>query len=202
MLLTNKHITKKLIIDTLYKLGYQLFTAEHQLNIIGIRAHEKKVNLFNDRIVLFYDDNFHIFKASTKPGKYWLNNLINKKGTAILKPGQYKNAYILGLHKNKYLALVQRGAEVVVYRDKDLDNEFDMKDATVETGYFGINIHRASKFHLSELVGKWSAGCQVIQSKDDFNLLIQIAQKYKDFQPKPGFFTYTLLNEINIINTL
>jgi len=86
------------------------------------------------------------------------------------------------------LALCQR-KNVVVYRDGDKDN-FSEETAVTETGLFGINIHRANANLVSQLVDRYSAGCQVLNNPQDFDYLIKRckASNLKDF-------TYTLLRE-------
>ena len=49
----------------------------------------------------------------------------------------------MDLHRGKYLALCQR-KPVSVYRDNDKDKRYDLKDKTIDTGLFGINIHKSS----------------------------------------------------------
>ncbi len=71
---------------------------------------------------------------------------------------------------------------VTVYRDNDKDMDWDMDDKSVDTGLFGINIHRAhSKVEVMD-VNKFSAGCQVIQDPHEFHVFMSIvleaAEKY------------------------
>ncbi|MCA0448004.1 MAG: hypothetical protein LCH54_17440 [Bacteroidetes bacterium] len=89
-----------------------------------------------------------VFNANTDPSHFRKGRGSGKeKGIARLKPGLY-NAHCLDLHKNKYLALVQRLGEVTVIRDGEPDYE--------ETGYFGVNIHKGGYTTTSSL------GCQTI----------------------------------------
>ena len=64
-------------------------------------------------------------------------------------------------------------------------------------GMFGINIHHASYHGTSTQVNKWSAGCQVIASIDDFNTLMSLANKSK--KQYGNSFTYTLLDEQDLV---
>ena len=156
--------------------------------VIGVRSKEDLPNKFDDLIGLVENNNITWFTGTTNPGVYWLLNLLNNKGTAILKPNQYIDTWQLALHQGKYLALCQR-KPVTVYRDS---NKNDKSEETniVETGLFGINIHRANPSAISQLNDKWSAGCQVINNYKDFDYLISECKKsqLKDF-------TYTLLKE-------
>ena len=182
------------------KKGYSFFTkGVYNLNIIGIRSNNAEPNRFDDMIIVLYRDeefNWQIFKAeaTTDPGRYWLLNPMNIDGTAILTEGQHKGAWVIGLHKGKYKALVQRTNEVTVYRDRNRDNKLDFDKNSIQSGYFGINIHRASKIHLTLHVDKWSAGCQVIQDSEKFDEFISLCKKQVTHT---GYktFSYTIINE-------
>ena len=61
---------------------------------------------------------------------------------------------------------------------------------------FGINIHRANKWGTSVQIDKWSAGCQVIASNEDFLEFMTLVEKAK---AKWGnSFTYTLIESRDI----
>lgn len=186
------------IINTMNKKGYKLSKRDNELNIIGIRSKSKVINLYNDAIVALYYQSgipkIEVFRATTDPGLHWLSNLLNPKGTAILKEGQYEDTYAIGLHQNKYKALKQVKS-VTVFRDGDLDNELDFVGD--DLGMFGINIHRSKKFGISKFVNKWSAGCQVVASSKGFNRLMELAEKSRSRYGNE--FTYTLLHENDIL---
>ena len=59
--------------------------------------------------------------------------------------GQYRKSHKLRLHAGKYMALGQQNP-VTVYRDNDRDHNYDLDESKTETGLFGINIHRATKY--------------------------------------------------------
>lgn len=168
--------------------GIELYV-DGRLNIIGERRYPLKVNTFNDLLhvaVLVSGSWVHSeYPITTLPGSYWLSTLMNPKGTAMLKPGRYEDAFSLGLHKGKP-ALVQV-APVTVYRDSNQDLEFDFEKE--ETGMFGINFHSASLY--THLINSWSAGCQVFQRRKDFEEFLGLCQVYSE--KNSGRFTYTLL---------
>jgi hypothetical protein len=58
---------------------------------------------------------------------------------------------------------------------------------------FGINIHRADSTGTRKTIDKYSAGCQVFASADDFNKFMEMAYKQKDLYGNK--FTYTLIDE-------
>lgn len=169
------------------------------VNIIGIRNAVPVVNYFCDVIEVLYlfKDQWYQqeFPATTDPGLYWLQNPMNVEGTGILKPGQYKGMWSLGKH-NGYDALVQTG-NCTLYRDNDRDGNLDIIPGTEETGLFGINCHHAGSNAPESGVNKWSAGCQVIQSRDVFEKIFLPLCK-AGAKNWGNSFTYTLLGEREI----
>ncbi len=172
----------------------------HDLNIVGIRTAGMTANRFNDWITVFYifdqNWNFFAFPATTDPGTFYRQNPVNVKGTAVLKPGQYRGAYKIGRHKN-YKALQQQ-KPVTVYRDANRDEILDTSGMEEETGMFGINIHHANAFRPSMVVGKWSAGCQVFQDPNHFSFLLTLCER--GHEKFGNSFTYTLLQEDDFIS--
>jgi hypothetical protein len=188
------------LINTLTKKGCQIYTRPFELNIVGVRSTKAVQNSFDDTIHVFYkreDGQWLItsFKATTDPGTYWLKNPMNQKGTAILKPGQYKSSHRIGIHRGKYQALVQQ-SKLSVWRDNDRNETIDWPVKLEDTGIFGINIHRASINGITKSTDKHSAGCQVLASAEDFNLLMQLAFRHKKLYSNN--FTYTLLDESDL----
>jgi hypothetical protein len=116
---------------------------------------------------------------------------MNPQGTAILKPGQYVGSHGLGMHRGKYLALVQI-RPVTVIRDFNRDGKTDYTGGREETGIFGINIHRAMSAGTTKTIDKYSAGCQVFANADDFSVFLQLAERHKNLYGNS--FTYTLLS--------
>ena len=185
--------------------GYRFFKGVYNLNIIGVRSKEsvKQSNKFDDAIIVCWGidsertgiPNKLIFAATTDPGIKSLKAPMNAKGTAILVPGQYRGSHTIGFHQGKYEALVQC-APVKVYRDGDKDNILDMDKRTIDTGMFGINIHKAGI--ASVIVDDWSAGCQVVAIEKDYAIFMDLCRKQK----LAGYgdkFTYTLLEEKDLI---
>ena len=176
----------------------------YNVNIVGVRnaaTGNEITNKFDDCMTVSYkDDNgdwhFNCWKCTTDPGKYWAEHLLNKDGVAILKEGQYRGSHMIGLHQGKYEALRQKGA-VKVYRDKNMDDEYDLIEEDVQNGIFGINIHKAGSWKSGSVqVDKWSAGCQVFSKEDDFYDFMNIMYKARDRWGNS--FTYTLINSNDI----
>jgi hypothetical protein len=171
------------------QLGHRWFPFQ----MIGIRSKADIPNSFDDQFYLINELNLAkptstLSTCTTNPGLYWMQKVVNAKGAAVLKPGQYIDCWQLGKHKGVYEALVQC-KPVTVYRDNDKDDKAEETEK-LDTGLFGINIHRANSSAVSKIIDQWSAGCQVINDPVKFAEIIQACkasgQKY---------FTYTLLRE-------
>lgn len=175
--------------------GFKLYTRPYELNIVGLRSKHTKANRFDDEIHVFYKSatgkwEYHIFKATTDPGTYWLKNPMGK-GTAILAQGQYENAYQLGLHRGQYTALVQR-KPVTVMRDYDRDAYLDFLNGSKVRGIFGINIHRANRAGKAKFIDKHSAGCQVFENIEDYDFFLKMCERHAGNYGNA--FTYTLID--------
>ena len=186
---------QKAVIDS----NYTYFDkGNYNLNIVGVRCNinNKVTNTFDDILTISYkSDNEWVYKEypiTTDPGVKSLKQLVNINGCAILVPGQYRGCFMVGLHKG-YTALVQRD-NVKVYRDKNKDEYYDLNPNTIDTGLFGINIHKSGK--ESFIVDNWSAGCQVFKREKDFKEFMAIVEKSKQLYGNK--FTYTLLNKNDI----
>jgi hypothetical protein len=176
--------------------GYKLYTRPYELNIVGMRADSTAPNRFDDEIHVFYKTknenwNYHVFKATTDPGTFWLLNPMQPQGTAILAEGQYVNSHSLGLHKGQYEALVQE-KPLTVIRDYERIAKLDFMNGTKDTGYFGIDIHRASANGTTKYVDKYSAGCQVFENADAFYQFIALCHRHEKLYG--NHFTYTLID--------
>ena len=189
------------ILKVVNGLGYRTFTTGYyNVNIIGVRNNISTPNVFDDELHIIYKDYNNtvvhkIYKITTDPGTYWLENPMKVEGTAILKPNQYPGTYEIDLHRGQYQALCQR-KPVEVYRDSDRDNNFDFDESTVERGYFGINIHRSNSSSESTQVNKWSAGCQVFANPKAYEEFMEIVTKSSGVYGNS--FTYTLINKKDI----
>jgi hypothetical protein len=189
------------ILQTLTLKRFEIYTRPYELNIVGVRSDSTVPNRFDDTIHVFYknDKNGWVYfncAVTTDPGTYWLRNPLQQQGTAILKAGQYRDAYQIGLHRGKYEALVQRKA-VTVIRDYDRDAVLDFNNGREVTGMFGINIHRASQNGTTATVDKYSAGCQVFANIQHFSQFIQHCKKHKNLYG--NHFTYTLIDARAIV---
>lgn len=191
----------ELTIAALVAKGFKVFTRPYELNILGVRNNSSVPNVFDDTINVLYKDDAgrwqdHSYRVTTDPGLYWLTNPLNVDGTAILKTGQYLNSHMIGLHRGKYTALVQRGP-VTVIRDANRDKTVDFSGKE-DTGLFGINIHRAMEQGTTTSVDRFSAGCQVFANANDFSAFLALCEKHK--QLYGNLFSYTLVNQAPVFN--
>lgn len=176
--------------------GYVLYTRPYELNIVGMRSKSVNSNRFDDEIHVFYVKpdgtwDYHMYQATTDPGTFWLNNPTYPQGTAILAQGQFVHAYTIGKHRGMYDALVQH-KPVNIIRDYDRDAILDFNNGTKQTGFFGINIHRAGSSGSTVLIDKYSAGCQVFKDADDFNVFMKLCKQHATHYGNT--FTYTLID--------
>ena len=183
------------LISSLQSKGYVLYDKPYQLNIVGVRSDSTEPNKFDDLIYAFWKNEAgqwegKYFSATTDPGTYYLKNPLSNLGTAILKEGQYVDAYGIGKHKGQYDALTQQ-KPITVIRDYDRNAILDFNNGREEKGLFGVNIHKAGA--NSSEVNTWSAGCQVFQKSADFNDFMALARKHKEKYGNK--FTYTLIDE-------
>lgn len=174
--------------------GYSYKVYEGPLNIIGYRNRFGRPNYFDDIISVYVKSAsgkwavLH-YPATTLPGTPSLFKPVNPKGAAILVPKQYVNTYAIGYHKGKYKALVQVKA-MKVFRDNNRNKVYDREAVSVDIGFFGINIHRASLG--AQVVGADSAGCQVIRDRSDYGQFISLCQEASEMYGNR--FTYTLVD--------
>ena len=207
------------LLADLERQGHKAFDGGHayNLNILGIRSNNRDQNqdAFDDWITCTYREEKNgrwvtkWWRATTDPGKQALLHpeMYNSKGTLIMAPGQYRAAYVLGLHSNKYESLVQRGPNPInIYRDNNLDTVLDLNPDTFESGFFGANIHKsgADSERISGITSggrkwTWSAGCQVFKREQDFNELMDLCHLQIEHHPNwAKTFTYTLINQADL----
>lgn len=144
-------------------------------------------------------DKFNDYRWVWRPesGEFWLAvattgpgaNCIRTKegGAALVKPGYYPDAHIIGTHAASHPsfaheAFCQRPGcrPIIIYR---LDRTGSPSGVEQTGNWFGINIHRASVTRDVELIGDYSEGCYVDQNHDDHEQEMEFAKstrKYKD----------------------
>ena len=205
---------------TYKKLGYT-HHEDGKLNLTGIRianlarsgvGSKKGSTGYLDYFCMTYKDGnqkvFEAYPCTTVPGTSVLERVNTgnpTKAWAILKPGFYKSWYH-GFHKSKppnYRAGTQARGKVSVYRDGNRDLVHDLVSDSVQTGYYGINIHRSHASNKAWRVGNYSWGCQVFLNNGDFQRMrAQISRNpiYPDKKSK-GYeeINYALIDEGDMI---
>lgn len=171
----------------------------YNINLWGIRSSSKDTKHFNDTLIVFYQNIsghwfLEYFSITTDPSDIILMSPINIDGTAILCEGFHKGLWTLGYHKDRrdHKALVQC-SPCRVYRDNDKDNVID-SNLPVQTGMFGINMHRASAWAKTPEIGLYSAGCQVHEDVEKYNRVF-IPLMESCVNEGNTKFSYTLLLE-------
>ncbi len=178
-------------------------TTPYNVNIWGIRKRFGKTDLFDDVLGLSCGDEngrgIHLFhEATVDPGLFYLKNeLLNPKGTFILKPGQDRGCWKKGEHKGKYVALVQKDGyrNFLGWRDNRLNGVIERQldaNGNFYQDVTGLNMHRSGET-LSNIIGKFSAGCQVRQVNARHKEIMAIIDK--SLQWFGNSFSYTLFDE-------
>jgi len=136
------------------------------------------------------------FKITTDPGLPARLKPVNSKGTGILLPQQVIGGLRKGKHKG-YAALIQNKKfavcrdndknnliyDMVMYSIPELNHKFKINriakstykvisnniEGIYEFAMGGFNCHRASKWKILNVIGLYSAGCQVHQDPYRYN---------------------------------
>lgn len=202
------------------KMGYTFFTnGNYNMNNGAIRSINTESDKFDDIYFQLYKVNtmwkLDKYLCTTDPGKHWLFNPMNVNGTSIVMKGQHFGTHKLGYHRNSYLALVQK-KELPYVRDNNRDSKLDFSlfedEKNIKYGIQGFNHHRASEWKTLFNVGKYSAGCTVIQNPQEYSRFINNCKRQiivREGNPnisindilnsKYNSFTYTLFEEKDLI---
>lgn len=192
-------MTIEKLIEVYRKKNYEFDLRDNVVNLFGIRAKESQSDKFDDTVGLFVSlegkRKLELYQATTDPGKNWLLTPMRKEGTAIMVPGQYRDLYMLGRHKD-YEALEQR-ANANYVRDNNKDSKLDFSlyregKGEIFSDNIKSNLHRASSNKIVNFVGLYSAACQVIQNPKHFESLLGYC-KNQIHHGWPNRFNYTLL---------
>lgn len=173
--------------------------------IIGVRSKDDLPNKYDDKFYEYEGTDFiRVLTGTTNPGLTILKGgykRFNKIGSAILKSDMwYYNVWMYGLHRGKQPALRQRGAKVIVYRDGDMDGKSEEIGASTK-GWYGINYHtntynfsEANKKVVVDDINSWSAGCQVINQREQYLEQMKWYEKALEIGQQK-FVSYVLINE-------
>ncbi len=146
-------------------------------------------NDFNDLIGVFLVDKHNqvstanLYTATTEPGLYYTRNRLNPAGAARIQIDfLQRDVWQVGSHKGREEALVQTGGAIMVTRDGNQD--FMRTGDQTMTGYYGINLHSARN---SGKIGRWSAGCQVVQMSKDLASIMSYVKNGDGFKNNRKF---------------
>ena len=162
-------ISNRILREYILSTGHTVTTGT--VRLIGIRGavpysndelslRENTLDHWNDTVGI-WGGEWQLQTATVEPGLYYTQNPLNAKGAAHLlrlENGGRPWTFKWGQHLSKYEALIQ-AEDFVVQRDKNKNGVIDPTEPK-DTGDFGIHIHWGGE---GWSVGKWSAGCQVIQ---------------------------------------
>jgi hypothetical protein len=172
--------------DKLHSYGYEWLNFQ----LIAIRSAEDKFDEFDDKLYLVWGTNLYSYSCTTNPGSYYLiTKFLNPDGTAVLKPGQYKDSWQRGLHRGSE-ALIQ-AKPVTVWRDNNRDQKSGGWGLSYDTGMFGIDVHNCYGLNYKvQKIFNWSAGCIVLNDPNEYR---EFTDKCKRSNLK--YFTLALLEE-------
>ncbi len=163
--------------------------------MIGIRMNDSYTDKFTDWGLLIFDAGAELifFPMSTKPA----TGAESDADVACLKEGQYVNAFQYSNTGWSKLPFFQQVKPVSIYRDTFVDCRLD-RNATVQTGLFGINLHSWLNWMQNILWYKslnrnicLSEGCQVAQADVWLNLVLKnINRRFT----VGDFMSYTLIH--------
>ena len=115
-----------------------------------------------------------LVKGTTEPGTYYVKNRLNPAGAAFVAIDEmHKDIWMRGRHKRQANCLIQIGAPIKVIRDSNNSHGRSQSDP-IQTGFFGINYHYGGS---GNSIGRHSAGCAVVQSKDEHQYTMDFINK-------------------------
>lgn len=115
-------------------------------------------------IIQVHNAKLAAFRATTLPGKHYVDTPLNPKGAARLLQGRH--VFRQGYHKasdvNKRYPAFRQNDTFPLLRDTNKNLKFDWDDSDFLSfaKSAGINIH----YGTGTKIGKWSAGCNVINT--------------------------------------
>jgi hypothetical protein len=173
---------------------------ESEINLFGIRDYtDIDKDVINDYIGYWNNNEIVIYRGTTDPSVFYTKNQKerNERGTFHLMEGFHESIWCVGIHKG-YEALVNDWRycrPTKGWRDANYNFTRDPSDIVVYD-YFGINLHRMHPTILVPFIGRYSAGCQVINSPKEFQSLLSTIKKTNMYlgTSQKTVFDYTLLN--------
>lgn len=170
-----------------------------EINLIGIRnSADIEKDVINDLLGYFTGRDIFLCHGTTEPSVLYTTDrsLRNRAGTFHLSTGFHRGIWCIGKHRG-YEALVNDYRYCPPTRGwRDSNYNFTKDPADVEVcDYFGINFHRMHPLSIVNKIGKYSAGCQVIQSPADFAVILDKIKSSDTYKiRRKATFNYMLFN--------
>lgn len=184
---------------------YPLIKNPYYPNLFGVRKETNVPNKFDDFVGAIWKDKSGewrscCYEATTDPGKYWLEHPMNVNGTAIVVPGFYTKVYRVATHTG-YPAYKQVRPMTYV-RDNNKNGIIDwlyrIAGSKTFTEVAATNLHRANQKAVSNVVDKWSAGCQVVASPTEYETLLELGRNFNLITKVDNDYNYALFEEKDI----
>lgn len=192
-----------------------------EVNIFGIRVSDNPLaDKFDDFIgVAFFDAptnswQWRLYKGTTDPGVSTIKNpkADGGQGATFLDLGFQENIWVIGAHRGpkhadgyQFIvdpALIAIGAKQRVKKNKAMTGK--ITDELAISEWSSVNGHCASFGFVGngkELVGPWSQGCQVIQSRKDWLEFINFIVASKRYKENPKVrWSYMLFSKEQMPN--
>lgn len=148
-----------------------------EVNPFGLRDPDRQTDdVFNDYFGVWIPGRGEILlsASTTDPGIKATRE--KEGGAAHLAAGYHPRIWVMDTHAADipsfaHMAFCSRQNKgclpTRIWRDRDRDTQLGDRDV-FETGYYGINGHRASVQRDEKTIGLYSFGCQVTQNAKDF----------------------------------
>ena len=170
-----------------------------EFNLIGIRDESSMdQDIINDHLGYWTKQGLFITTGTTDPSVFYTKdkNERNPNGTFHLDYGFHEKIWIIGTHKG-HEAFQNKWPECNPtrgWRDTDFNFKKDSWDKEVKE-YCGINFHRMHLSIIQKLIGRYSAGCQVVNPINDYLKILADAKKTEMYKiNKLCAFNYMLFN--------
>jgi hypothetical protein len=182
--------------------GMTVFTKDYDMTLGGIRnVTDNKKDRFDDYVFMMYHvaGKLHceMFQATTLSGIHYLRNPMNPAGTAIVAHDvQHISCYQLQDKGHRGSKAFRQVADMVYYRDNNKNDTADFGGVNNRIkGNFLTNLHRAGNWSI--LVGRNSAGCQVVARLKSLYRMFTLAQ-YQIENGHGDKFSYALITNREI----
>lgn len=160
--------------------GFAIFTDEFDMNMFLLRAVPGKLDTFDDIYGMFWVEKkvwrMETWAATADPGKPSLVHPKRSDGTAQMDLGQHRGAFTFGLHHGKRDHPCYVPVSTIPVRRFKSEADFAAGVYTLSTSN-STQIHHASSYHPSTIVGAYSEGCAVTAAKASLDRALELGHK-------------------------